>query len=105
MKLINRIEYGLYILLPLCIIIVSYDVLNNFRIRNNLVLLFCDNTSGNCHFKIQDIYGIFHNMGTFLSLVFGSSSAVFILGQILTFFLYSLIIWMLLFLMKKIIWK
>ncbi|MBP1223627.1 hypothetical protein JOD96_002193 [Flavobacterium sp. 1355] len=55
MKLINKIEYSLYVLISVCIILVSYDVLNDLKIRNGLVSLFCNGTLGECHFKIQNI--------------------------------------------------
>lgn len=102
MKLINKIEYSLYVLISGCIILVSYDVLNDLKIRNGLVNLFCNGTSGNCHFKAESIYGMFHYFGTYLSLIFGTSNFVFVCGQLLTLIIYLSFIWILLFVVKRI---
>ena len=101
MKKINKIKYSLYIIITMCIIIVSYDVLNNFKIRNSLVELFCNGTAGNCHFKVQNFYGLFHYFGTYLSLLFGTSDFAFIFGQILTLIIYLSLIWILFIAVKK----
>ena len=86
----------------MCIIIVSYDVLNNLKIRTSLVKLFCNDTSGDCHFEIENIYGLFHNIGSLISLFFNHSNFAFILGQIFTLLIYFFIIWILMKIVKNI---
>lgn len=89
---IKRIEIMLYIIVFLAISICTYDSYNRFYIADFLVKIFCGNTLGDCHFKVEEIYGLFHYFGSVLFLIFGQKELFFILGQVITLAVYCLLI-------------
>jgi len=93
MKTVNKIHVLVQIFNAICIIIVTYDVLAHFKIRTALINQFCDGTIGGCHYKVENIYGFYHNLGTLFSYFSGNSNFMYLIGQLLTFVIYSAVIW------------
>lgn len=102
---IKRIEIALYSIIFIIIGICTYDFFNRFYIRAKLVNLFCNDTAGDCHFKIMEIYGIFHDLGSFVFLLFGQYKVFFLIGQIITLIIYFSIVRLFFYAVNKLFFK
>jgi len=102
MKWINILQKILYGFTLVGIVIGTYDFFNDFRIRKCLMIFFCGDTVGDCHFKVEELYGIFHYLGSFIFLIFNQSKLLFIIGQLITLLIYCAVIWLIIYLIKII---
>lgn len=103
MNSMRNIKLFLYVFITICIAIASYDVLSGFKIRTNLVNQFCGGTVGDCHYQVENVYGIFHNIGTLFSFFFSGSTLAFIFGQLLTLIFFLFGIWIVFYFFKKLV--
>lgn len=95
----------LYYIVTLLIIVTTVDFFQRFSIRKAIVIFLCKNTKGDCHFKVEEIYGFFHDLGSFLYLLFGQSKVFFVIGQIITLLIYWGVIWLIIKTIKFINYK
>jgi len=80
----------------------TYDVaFGEYKLGHYLITLFCNDTVGNCHFKIEDFYSNFYSFGSFIYSFFGQTKISFIIGQIIILLIYYLFIWTLFYLIKR----
>lgn len=103
MKSIKKIELAIIIMVTIIFLIITVDVINNLKIRSELELFLCNDFIGDCHYKVEYIYGFFHNWGSLISLLFNGDNIIFILVQILTFIIYILIIKLFFYILMKIL--
>jgi hypothetical protein len=80
---LKKTETILIYIISFIFIVVTVDVLNGATLRNKIVVLFCNDTKGDCHFEVENIYGSFHYTSSFISLLFGSSNTAFVISQII----------------------
>lgn len=83
----------LYIVIGLLVFITTLDIICNFEFMEEITVLICKDTTGECHWKINFFFMIFYGVGSIISVIFGQSKIAFLVGQIFTLLIYWGMIW------------
>lgn len=78
----------LYIIIGILLLLITIDIIEEFYLREKMIMLICKDTTGNCHWNIIEFYTLFHWIGSILFMVFGQSKIAFLVGQIFTLLIY-----------------